>query len=171
MWNGYENIAPDAIPENIISLLENDWMLITSGGEESFNTMTASWGGLGVVWSRPVAFMTVRNTRYTYEFLQRNDYYTLSFFDEDYKGALELLGSKSGRDGDKVAESGLTPMTTPVGAVSFEEARMIIECKKLYEEALDPKSIFDDAIAESYIKTDGERHILFIGEIVDVWVK
>jgi flavin reductase (DIM6/NTAB) family NADH-FMN oxidoreductase RutF len=170
-WNGYKNIAPADIPENAIELISKQWMLVTSGDSTSYNTMTASWGALGEIWSRDVALITIRNTRYTYEFLQRNDVFTLSFFDLEYRPAMTLLGTKSGRDGDKVAESGLTPMATPSGSMSFSEARMIIECRKLYEDKLDPKKIFDDEIAQDYIKTPGESHQLFIGEIIGVWVK
>lgn len=171
MWNGYVKIAPTEIPGNIIGRIGEEWMLITSGGPQSYNTMTASWGGLGMVWSTPVSFIAVRNTRYTYEFLQRNDLYTLTFFDGAEKEAMSYLGSHSGRDGDKVAQTGLKPMETPLGCMSFEQGTMILECRKLFEDKLDPKSIFDDRIASDYLKTNGEHHVLFFGEIVNVWVK
>lgn len=170
VWNGYTKIAPQDIEGNIIRNLEENWMLITAGDPESYNTMTASWGGLGEIWSTPVSFITVRNTRFTYQFLQNNDIYTLTFFGGKEKEAMGYLGSHSGRDGDKIAQTGLTPMETPLGSMSFEQATMILECRKLYEKELDPKSIFDDQIAADYLKND-ERHILFFGEIVNVWVK
>ena len=170
MWNGYTKIAAQEIEGNIIKNLEDNWMLITAGGPDSYNTMTASWGGLGEIWSTPVSFITVRNTRFTYGFLQNNDYYTLTFFGGAEKEAMHYLGSNSGRDGDKIAKTGLTPMETPLGCMSFEQATMILECKKLYEDELDPKSIFDDQIAGDYLKNN-ERHVMFFGEIVNVWVK
>ena len=171
VWNGYVKIAPTEIPGNIIERVSEEWMLITSGNKESYNTMTAGWGGLGTLWSTPVAFMAVNNTRYTYEFLQKNDIYTLTFFDGEQKEAMTYLGSHSGRDGDKVAQSGLTPMETPLGSMSFGQGTMILECRKMYENKLDPKSIFDDQIAAGYLKNDGQHHVLFFGEIVNVWVK
>ncbi len=171
VWNGYVKIAPTEIPDNVIERIGEEWMLITSGEKEAYNTMTASWGGLGMLWSAPVSFIAVRNTRYTYQFLQKNDIYTLTFFDGEQKEAMTSLGSHSGRDGDKVAQSGLTPMETPLGSMSFEQGTMILECRKMYENKLDPKSIFDDQIAEGYLKTDGQHHVLFFGEIVNVWVK
>lgn len=171
VWNGYVKIAPTEIPGNIIERVSEEWMLITSGGKESYNTMTASWGGVGTIWSTPVSFIAVHNTRYTYEFLQENDLYTLTFFDGAQKEAMTYLGTHSGRDGDKVAQSGLTPMETPLGNMSFEQGTMILECRKMYENKLDPKSIFDDQIAAGYLKTDGQHHVLFFGEIVNVWIK
>ena len=171
VWNGYVKIAPTEIPGNIVERVSEEWMLITSGSKESYNTMTAAWGGLGTIWNTPVSFIAVHNTRYTYEFLQRNDIYTLTFFDGAEKEAMTYLGTHSGRDGDKITQSGLTPMETPLGSMSFEQGAMILECRKMYENKLDPKSIFDDQIAEGYLKTDGQHHVLFFGEIVNVWVK
>lgn len=169
-WNGYTKIEPQEIEGNVIQTIGEEWMLVTSGDSADYNTMTASWGGAGVVWSRPVAWITIRNTRYTHEFLTANDIYTLTFFGGGQKEAMMHLGSVSGRDGDKVAQSGLTPMETPLGSVSFEEATMIVECRKIFQQALDPKSIFVDEIAAEYISS-GDRHDLFFGEIVNVWIK
>ena len=170
IWNGYTKISPADIDGNIIQRLGEEWMLITSGTPESYNTMTASWGGMGIIWGAPVSFITVRNTRYTYGFLQKNDIYTLTFFGGAEKEAMGYLGSHSGRDGDKVAQTGLTPMETPLGSMSFEQATMILECRKIFEDKLDPKSIFDDEMAKTYLGTT-EHHVLFFGEIVNVWMK
>lgn len=169
-WNEFTKIAPEQIEGNFIKDLGENWMLVTAGTLASYNTMTASWGGIGIVWQRPVTFITIRNTRYTYTFLQANDIYTLTFFGGAEKEAMGILGSRSGRDGDKVALTDLTPVETPLGSVSFRQATMVIECRKIFENALDPKSIFVDEIAADYMKND-ERHILFFGEIVNVWVK
>lgn len=169
-WNGFTRIEPEEIEGNFIKNLGENWMLVTAGTPLSYNTMTASWGGIGIIWEHPVAFITIRNTRYTYEFLQANDIYTLTFFGGAEKEAMRILGTMSGRDGDKVARTDLTPVETPLGSMSFQQATMIIECRKIYENALDPKSIFIDEIAAGYMKND-ERHILFFGEMVNVWVK
>jgi len=170
-WNGYRKIEPTDIKDNVIKLIGKEWMLITSGNEDSFNTMTASWGGLGEIWFKPVSMITVRDTRYTYEFLQKNDYYTLSFFPDRLKNKLSLLGSKSGRDADKVKEAGLTPIDTPKGSKAFSEARMIIECRKLYSEPFNKESILDKDIVNKVYGSETSMHTLYIGEIVNVWVR
>lgn len=169
-WNGFRKIEPVEI-RNPIQLIGKEWMLITSGNDSSFNTMTASWGGIGEIWYKPVTFITVRDTRYTYEFLKKNEYYTLTFFDESYKNILNMLGTKSGRDTDKIKESGLTSVSTPTGSVSFTEAQMIIECRKLYADPINKENILDNTIVEKTYGSETAPHTLFIGEIVNVWVK
>ncbi|MDR2009363.1 MAG: flavin reductase [Bacteroidales bacterium] len=160
------------IPDNVIKLISQDWMLITSGNKESFNTMTASWGALGEIWGKDASFIMVRDSRYTYEFLEENDYYTLSFFSENYRDALQLCGTKSGRDTDKVKESGLTSLELESGTMAFEEARLIIECRKLYSEPFKKESFTDDELFEKiYNEDDNSIHTLYIGEITNVWIK
>jgi len=166
---GFKSIKPTDIAENAFKLIGKDWMLITAGNGESFNTMTASWGGLGVIWNKNVCFCFVRPQRYTYEFLERESSFTLSFFDEKYRNALNICGSKSGRDCDKVAEAGLTPMVCSSGSVSFREARLVIECRKIYFQDIDPKNFLDDLIAGNYPKAD--YHRMYIGEITACWIK
>ena len=168
----YTRITPAEIPGNPIELIGKGWMLITSGTQEGYNTMTASWGALGEVWSLPTAFITVRNTRYTNQFLEKNDTFTLSFFDEGYRPALQLLGTKSGRDGDKVAEAGLTPVATPGGSMSFGEARMVLECRKLYADPMEREKLAPEVAAKIYGNTPAEEyHILYAGEITAAWIK
>jgi len=154
------------------------WMLITAGDvvssngmEEAgnWNTMTASWGGLGVLWRKDVAFMFVRPSRYSFGFVNSSSLFTLSFFDETHRAALEFCGANSGRDKDKASSAGLTPVffrNGPVhGAVSFKEARDIIICKKIYAQDIDPALFLDaDSIEECYHGKD--YHRMFIGEIV-----
>jgi len=148
------------------------WMLITAGnagdGPEArgnWNTMTASWGGLGVLWRKDVAFMFVRPSRHTFGFVNSASIFTLSFFEETYRAALKLCGEKSGRDIDKASAAGLTPVFFQNGAVSFKEARDIIICKKIYAQDIDPSLFLDaEAIEECYHGKD--YHRLFIGEIV-----
>ncbi len=172
-WNGYTQIDPRSIKDNVIRLISEDWMLITAGKANAYNTMTASWGMMGEVWGKHVAAITVRDSRYTYQFLEKNDTYTLSFFTRDYRPALELLGTKSGRDGNKVAESGLTPIELESGDISFVEARMVIECRKLYAEPFKKDSFTDKSVYESAYNDEHSTsmHTLYIGEIVNVWIK
>ena len=157
------------IKENVFKLLDKDWMLITAGTGESFNTMTASWGGFGIMWGKPVAHCVIRPQRYTREFMEKSTHFTLSFFDEKYRKALNLCGAKSGRSVDKVKETGLTPVRAESGAVYFAEARMVFECRKIYFSDFDPKNFLDPAIAKNYSSKD--YHRLYMGEILSCLVR
>lgn len=144
-------------------------MLVTAGTREKFNTMTASWGGLGFLWNRPVAFVFVRNTRYTYNFTQSQDSMTLSFFDEEYRPALRICGKLSGRDTDKVAAANLTPAFTPEGNPYFVQARMVLECRKLYSHHFDPQEFVDKGLVGQWY-AQNDFHRMYVAEIVNCWV-
>lgn len=152
----YKSIKPSEIPDNPINLIGADWMLITSGSQEKYNSMTASWGGYGM-WKNPVAFILVHSDRYTYQFLEKEEYYTLSFYDPaKYRDVLlKIFGRKSGRDTDKVKESGFTPIFTNPG-MAYAEAHMIIICKKKFS---------------TFTGTENKSHKLYFGDIVSVWVR
>lgn len=166
MENGidFKHIEPGKISDNAFKIIGEDWMLITAGKEDSFNTMTASWGGMGILWHKPVSFAFVRPSRYTYEFMEKDNIFTLSFFEEKYRDALNILGSKSGRDGDKISETGLTPAAVDHGAVTFKEARLVIVGKKLYYQDLNPDHFLEPGIAAHYPKKD--YHRMYVGEII-----
>lgn len=166
---GYKSIAPDKIPGNIIKLLRDDWMLITAGNDRQFNMMTAGWGGLGMMFGKPVAFCFIAPTRFTYQLMEKNDTYTLSFYTEAYRDALKICGSKSGKSTDKVKETGLTPITTPSGSKAFSEAWMIIECRKTVAQSITPEAITNAALKEEW--STKQLYKMFVGEIVNVWVK
>ena len=119
--------------ENAFDLIGKEWMLVTAGTEDKFNTMTASWGGVGILWNKPVAFLFIRPERYTHDFIEENDRLTLSFYGEEYRKALQLCGTKSGRDTDKVKECGFTPLKLESGAMTFAESRMTLDCRKLFK--------------------------------------
>ena len=162
------------LPDNVIQLIGKEWMLVTAGDERSYNTMTASWGGMGYIWERPSTFIFIRDTRYTYQFLQQHESFTLSFFNEKYRDALRICGTMSGRNTDKVKEAGLTPLETPSGLMSFEEARMIIECKKMFIQELDYANLtepYKSKIMEEAYKNELSKHQMFISEIVNIWIK
>jgi flavin reductase (DIM6/NTAB) family NADH-FMN oxidoreductase RutF len=154
------------------------WMLITAGDgrpEGDWNTMTASWGGLGTLWGREVAFMFIRPSRRTFEFANDNELFTLSFFDEAYRGALNFIGSKSGRDYDKAAETGLSPLVFDGiakgrAAIGFTEAESIIVCRKLYTHDFDPKKFLDAPLIEKAYN-GRDYHRMYIGEILTVLAK
>lgn len=159
----FREVPAGAIPDNAIRLIGDDWMLITAGTLDSYNTMTASWGALGVLWGRPVAFCFVRPQRHTYGFIERHDTFSLSFFRERYRNALTFCGTKSGRDVDKAREAGLTALAGNDGTVHFEQARLVFECRKLYFQDIDPDRFLDPAIADNYPKQD--YHRMYVGGI------
>lgn len=166
---GFRQISPEELEVNPFTLILKDWMLITAGPTDDFNTMTAGWGGLGALWGKNAAFAFVRPTRYTYEFLEKYDNFTLAFFEEKHKQALQLLGSKSGRDGDKVAESGLTPLPgILLNTTNFAEACLILECRKIYFQDFDPANFLDSGIEDWYSQKD--YHRFYVGEVVNILV-
>ncbi len=154
---------PEQLTDNPFKLIGADWMLITAGTKQSFNTMTASWGGMGVLWQKQVTFCFVRPTRYTYEFMERSENFTLSFFEERYRKALNFCGSHSGRDTDKVKETGLTPAGKD-GFVYFDEARLVLACKKLYFQDFNPGHFLEQRIHDLYPAKD--YHRMYVGEII-----
>jgi flavin reductase (DIM6/NTAB) family NADH-FMN oxidoreductase RutF len=158
-------ITAEQISGNVINLIGKEWMLITAGTEAKFNMMTASWGGMGFLWGMPVSFCFVRPQRYTYEFMQKHTFYTLSFYDRNYRDALNLCGTKSGRDIDKVAATGLTPVTGNTGAVYFAEASLVIECRKLYTHHFEAQQFVDAEIPAKIYAAD-DYHRMYVGEIV-----
>ena len=167
---GWHQITAKEVSDNSVALFADDWALITAGTPEHFNMMTASWGCMGNLWNKPVALCFVRPQRYTFEFTEREPTYTLTFFDESYREQLQYLGSVSGRDEDKVKGSGLTPKVLPSGNISFEEARLIIECKKIYADFFDEQNFIDTTIINKVYPTK-DFHRVYIGEITDVWEK
>ena len=165
----FEKIDPKALDQNVFSLIGDQWMLITAGTKDQCNTMTASWGGLGVLWGKPVATVYIRPQRYTLEFVEREDTFTLCFFGEQYRKALALCGSKSGRDVDKVKECGFT-VATAEGAPYFEEADLVLVCKKAYWQDMDPTHFLDGEIDGKWYPQK-DYHRIFIGEIETVLKK
>lgn len=151
-----------------VQMIAEDWALLTAGNAEKYNTMTVSWGGVGELWSRDVAFVFVRPQRYTYEFMEQGEYFTLSFFGGAYKKELALCGKVSGRDTDKVKETGLTPKTFENG-VGFAEAKTVMLCRKIAFQDIDPKGFLDPSIMDAYKAQD--YHRVYIGEIVKVYTE
>lgn len=153
----------------VFQLFEQQWLLLTGGdfARGKFNTMTISWGSLGVLWGRPFVQVLVRPSRYTREFLEQFDTFTVSAFPAQYHGALNLLGTKSGRAGDKIAESGLTPVAAAaVAAPTFAEAELVLECRKVYRDRFDPQGFLEPKIESFYPQQD--YHTVYFGEIVAI---
>lgn len=166
----FRKISPNLINGNVFKQIGKDWMLITAGTNENFNTMTASWGGMGVLWNKNVVYIFIRPSRFTYQFVEKSDLFTLSFFDENYRDALKFCGSKSGRDYDKMKETGLTPLVTKNNSIAFSQSRLILECKKIYYQDLEPKNFLEkDDIEACYDSND--YHRMYVGEIISCMQK
>lgn len=165
----FKSIDPKSLTQNVFSMIGEQWMLITAGSEEKCNTMTASWGGLGVIWGKPSVTCYIRPQRYTKEFVDQEEYFTLTFFKEEFQKALALCGAKSGRDVDKVKECGFTVKTAQCGAPYFEQAELVLVCRKRFVQPMAPELIADDIKEKWYPQKD--YHVMYIGEIVEVLQK
>ena len=165
----YKEINPKNLNESTFKLIGSDWMLITAAKDETVNTMTASWGGLGVLWNKNVAYIFIRPQRYTKEFVDASDKFSLTFFDESFKKDLNYLGTVSGRDEDKISKTKLNVSyieSIPV----FEEAKLTILCRKLYAQDLDPNCFIDKALADKCYPNK-DYHTVYVAEIEKVLIK
>jgi len=160
----FNEITPYNLKKNAFSLIAKDWMLVTAGNMGKWNTMTASWGAMGELWFKPAAFIFIRPQRYTREFIEREPLFTLSFFDEKYRDALNFCGSHSGRDCNKAKKTGLTPFEAEPGTVAFEQAHLILICRKMYFQDLKPGNFLDASIEDCYAQQD--YHRMFVGEVL-----
>lgn len=167
-----KTLDPKNSIERIIHLWDKQWLLLTAGDfhQNIFNTMTVAWGSFGVMWNKPFAQVVVRPTRFTFEFMQKYKTFTLCAFPGEYKKALSLLGSRSGRDSDKIKESGLTPKASQrVAAPCFAEASMTVECNKIYWQDFEPAHFIPTEIEKNYPRKD--YHRVYFGEIVAIHEK
>jgi flavin reductase (DIM6/NTAB) family NADH-FMN oxidoreductase RutF len=166
----FKKISIKELNDNVVKLIANDWMLITVGQINSCNMMTASWGGIGNLWNEPVAFIFIRPQRYTYQFTEKEEYFTLTFFEEKDRSILNFCGSTSGKFVNKISETGLVPMETELGNVYYKQARLVIECKKEYSDNIEYQGFVDKNIPESvYPKND--FHKMYIGKIINVMIR
>lgn len=164
-----KEISPREIDKNLINLIAQDWALLTAGDSDGWNTMTVSWGGAGELWNKDVAFVFVRPQRYTKEFIDNSDYFTLSFFDDSYKNALRLCGAKSGRDIDKAKETGLEPVFEN-RTTHLRQANLVLVCKKLFSQDMTPDCFIDKSIIDINYKAN-DFHTTYVGEIIKVLKK
>ena len=158
----FRDMAEKDFKENVISLISKETMLITAGDESGYNTMTAAWGFMGEMWGKDCAAVVVRPQRYTMEFLNRFDSFTLSFFG-DNKDIPRICGTNSGRDCDKAALAGLTPVFKD-GYTLFNESRLSMVCRKLYVQRMDESCMLDKALSEKWYPQK-DWHNLIIGSI------
>ena len=154
-----------------IDMIGNQWMLITSGDKDSFNMMTASWGFMGYVWGYPAAAVMLRPTRYTKQWIDRTHSYTLTFFPKPCRKQLAVLGTKSGRDMDKMHDSGLTPIELPGGQMSYKEATLTIVCEVAYAQEMKEECLLDKKVMPDwYPKGPSDLHTLYIGRITAAYL-
>lgn len=165
----FKEINTDELCFNPFTMLGSEWALLTSGDDTSFNMMTVSWGGFGVLWGKNAVTVYVRDSRYTRKFTDKNELFTLSFYGKAYRRALNICGSLHGNECDKAKESGLTPFFTD-GTAAFEEASLIFVCRKMFHadierDAADAKALFDNIYPEP------DYHRIYIGEVLKVLKK
>ena len=166
----FKEISVNEINENVFEMIGKQWMLVTAAkSKEDVNTMTASWGGLGIMWGKPVAFVFIRPQRYTKEFIDNSDTLSLTFFDESYRKMLTYMGSNSGRDGDKIQNQNLTLLfeeDTPY----FEEAEVVLKTKKLYAQEMGAEFLLDKEIEGKWYP-EHDWHTMYVCEIEKILVK
>lgn len=181
---GFVKVSPVILGEmdfNPFKKVGKEWFLLTAGNEQGWNTMTAAWGFAGVMWGKNAFTAVVRPQRYTKKFADENEYFTVCFFDEEYRKALAFCGSHSGRDSDKAKETGLVPMFISDGnqvydcdykfdVTAFEQASMVLVCRKAYVQEMKPECFNGGSNDEKwYLEKD--YHVQYIGEIAAAYVK
>ena len=164
----FRDICVRDFKENVTELISKEYMLITAGNKDGYNMMTASWGFMGEMWGEDSVAVVVRPERYTMDFIESSDYFTLTFFG-DNKDIHKVCGSKSGRDVDKTALTGLSPVASD-NYVYFKEARLVLIIKKKYVQPMDKQFLIDKSIDEKWYQNGG-WHNLIIGSIERIYVK
>lgn len=165
----FHEVKPEDFQQSPFQLIGKDWMLITAEKDGKTNTMTASWGGLGVMWGKNVAYVVIRPQRYTKEFVDGADSFSLTFFDDSYKKTLGYLGSVSGRDEDKITKANLTVLHEEQ-VPYFEEGKVAMICKKLFAQEYKPESFLAEELKNQWYAA-GDYHILYIAEITKILKK
>ena len=149
---------------NPFDKFNRQWALVTAGNEDNFNSMTISWGSMGTIWGKDIITIYIRPERYTFEFLDKNDSFTVSFYDEKYRNALNIMGTLSGRDTDKAKESGLSPVSIE-DSMTYKEADETYLCKKIYMDQID-KTKLPENLKKYY--EDKKTHYIILGEVIKV---
>ena len=165
----FKKVDIHSLSFNPFDKIGKDWLLISATKNGKTNTMTASWGGVGVMWGKNVVTTVIRSNRHTYNYIDNGEYFTISFLPEQYKDILSFCGSHSGRDCNKVEETGLKPLAVNK-AVTFEQAKLVFVCKKLYAQRLSQDCFVDKEQLKWYSETN-PIHTAFVGEIVATYVQ
>lgn len=163
----FKEISVKDVKENFVKLIASDWALLTAGDENAFNTMTVSWGSIGELWGKDMATVYVRPQRYTKKFIDENEYFTLTFYNEEDKKILSYCGSHSGKDFDKVKETGLVPVLSEK-APYFKQAKLVLVCKKMAVSSFKKEDFLDNSIMNNYPNND--FHDIYYGAIEKVLI-
>ncbi len=154
---------------NPFTTIGDEWFLLTAGTPENYNTMTASWGAMGVIWGGPAMTAVVRTSRHTFGYVEENDTFTVCVFPEEYRKALQFCGSHSGRDFDKAKETGLTPVELD-GTTAFAEAKLVLVCEKMYAQMMGEEHFTQPEVCEKWYGKD-PMHKMYIGRIKAAYVQ
>lgn len=165
----FKEISPEELVLNPFTKIGKDWLLITAGDSAKANTMTASWGAMGVMWGKNAVTVYIRPQRYTKEFVDNNECFTISVLGNEYRKVLGYCGSASGRGIDKIKEAGLTAWVTD-GTVGIGEAELVMVCRKMYEDTIKPEC-FDDKEQDGRWYPEKDYHTMYIAEVMKVYVK
>ena len=159
----------DVLEMNPFTKIGKEWALVTAGNKSKCNTMTVSWGGVGVLWGKNVVYIFIRDSRYTKEFIDNGDFFSISFLDKAYRDVLNYCGAHSGRDVDKFEEAGLTPAFRH--SIPYpDEANFVILCKKMAAVPITEDSFTDPSISKKWY-ADGDMHTMYVGEIIDMMAR
>ena len=159
----------DLLEMNPFTKIGKEWALVTAGNKTKYNTMTVSWGGVGVIWNKNVVYIFVRDSRYTKEFIDQGEFFSLSFFDETYRSALSYCGSHTGRDENKFEKAGLTPAFRH--SIPYpDEANLVFLCRKMAAVPMGEDTLLDKSIMENFYK-DNDMHMMYVGEIIEVMAR
>lgn len=165
----FQEISPYELQDNAFKMIGKDWLLVAASKDGKSNAMTASWGGVGVMWGKPVVYVAVRPQRYTKTFLDGAERFSVSVFPEEMRSMMNYMGTVSGRDEDKIAKSGLTERSED-GAPVFEESRLALVCRKLFAQPMEEASFLDKTVTERWYP-EKDFHTLYIAEIEKALVK
>ena len=165
----FMEINPKEISENAMKLIGTDWMLVAAGNKEKANAMTASWGGVGIMWGYDVAYIVIRPQRYTKTFIDNNTTLSLSFFDDSFKEQLKYFGSVSGKDEDKITKTVMT-LAYDGETPYFNDAKLVLVCEKLFAQDFDKESFIDKSLIEKWYPKE-DYHTMYIAKITKALIK
>lgn len=164
--HAFQPFPMDLLEINTFTKFAKEWALVSSGTKANANTMTIGWGGVGVLWGKNVAYVFVRDSRYTKELMDQGDFFSVAFLSEEYREALKYCGVHSGREGDKFKASGLT-LAAKRGIPYPDEANLVFLCHKMAAVPITEDSFTISDIKEKWYK-DGDYHTMYVAEIIEV---
>ena len=167
--HSFQPMPFDLVEINPFTKIGKEWGVVTAGTKASANAMTVSWGGVGVLWGKNVAYIFIRDSRYTKEFIDQNDFFSVTFLSETYRDAMNYLGSHSGRDGDKFGPAGLT-LAYRHSIPYIDEGNFVLLCQKLSATRITEDSFLAPSLKDKWYK-DGDMHTMYIAEIIDIMAR